>query len=873
MDYSKIKVSVIVPVISEYDKISSCLEMVSKQTLDKEEIQVVLLVNTAESVDLSDYDSLTQKYPFAQAYYVDSDNLSQIRNIGIELSKGKYITYLYPGDSLSENTFCKAVRFFDKHYNEIDAVTYKLVPTLKGVRKKFSTTYNILKNDKVNDLNSEASYASLQFTNLFVKNKSDENVLFDITKNYIHSDMMYCLNVVSPKMKIGYISGCEYLYDTGMRTQINELADADVYETSLTKWEEIFDSFDGNIPKYVSTLFYGFVLNRFKTDTLLPYHLKGKGYDFNIERLRKMLSFIDDEVILSHPDSCQSTSYWFIDFKYNSDITADFSDKITISHGDKVLFEGDSISLKVIKFRFDGDELEVCGYISSPVLKYCEKPVLILRKQSNEIEYPELFESSFCYDESKIKNNQAWAFRCVIDTSENTSFSFKVKIGSERYGVELQTGEWVSFNKKIGRTEYVQGRKHCKMTDTRFVITNVDEKAEKKYRINELLRYLKVNIKVFVVRLLCLLIPFKNEVWLYHDCKAVGKDNGYQQFIHDFEKNDGVKRYYVVNGNIDSVKNMFTPEQRKNLIQFRSWKHKLMYLNASVIITAFIEKVNYLPFYDDVYMYYTDIFNAKVVYLQHGVLHAHLPWKYSYERLDLGYEVVSTEFEVDNLTENYSFPETALIRSKMPRYDFVDVNALPDSNRVLFAPSWRKYLITLAGDGSWIPDKDKFMQSGYYKKTQEFLSSPELKKILEDNDWYLDFKLHPIFKVYEDCFVIDNGRISTSSDYETADYKAVITDYSSFVFDFVYLGRAVIYFMPDYKEFKIGLNDYKALDIPFENGFGEFTEDPQSAIWALDKIIKNDGNPIPPFDTRTDGFFFNQEKDCREQIYRKLKTD
>lgn len=872
MDYSKVRVSVIVPVISEHEKIASCLEMISKQTIDQEEIQVVLLVNTGNSVETSDYDSLKEKYPFVEPFYVDSDNLSQIRNIGIELAKGKYITYIYPGDSLSESTLSKAARFFDKHYNEIDAVTYKLVPTLRGVRKKVALTYSILKKDKIYDLDSEAKFASLQFTNVFVKNKGDANILFDINQKYIHSDMMYCLNVVLPKMKLGFISGCEYLYDTGRRPVINELADADIYETSITKWEEVFDSFSGNIPPYLAALFYDFLLNRFKADTLLPYHLVGKEYDFNIERLRKMMGYVDDEIILSHPESCRSNSYWFIDFKYNSEITAVFGDKITLMHSDKVLFESDNVSLKVTKFRFRGNKLEVCGYISSPAFSYCSKPVLILRTKSNEIEYPELFESSFCYDESKVRNNQAWAFRCLIDTKENTSFSFKVEIDSKQYGVELQTGEWVAFNKKIGRTEYVIGRKHCKITDTRLVITNVDEKAEKKYRVDELIRYLRINIKVFVVRLLCLMLPFKNEIWLYHDCKAVGKDNGYQQFIHDFEKKDGIRRYYVVNGNIDSVKAMFTPEQRKYLVAFRSWKHKLMYLNASKVITAFIEKVNYLPFFDDVYMHYTDIFNGEVVYLQHGVLHAHLPWKYSYERLDLGYEVVSTGFEVENMTKNYSFPESALIRSKMPRYDFIDADTVPAGNRVLFAPSWRKYLITLAGDGSWIPDKDKFMQSEYYKKTQEFLSSPELLKILEDNNWYLDFKLHPIFKVYEDCFSIDNNRITTSSDYETADYKAVITDYSSFVFDFVYLGRAVIYFMPDYKEFKIGLNDYKALDIPFENGFGEFTEDPQNAIWALDKIIKNDGNPIPPFDTRTDGFFFNQEKDCREQIYRKLKN-
>ena len=281
---------------------------------------------------------------------------------------------------------------------------------------------------------------------------------------------------------------------------------------------------------------------------------------------------------------------------------------------------------------------------------------------------------------------------------------------------------------------------------------------------------------------------------------------------------------------------MFTPEQQKNLIVFRSWKHKILYLKATKVITAFIEKVNYLPYFDDVYKYYIDLFKGDVIYLQHGVLHAHLPWKYSYERLDIRSEVISTNYEVENFTENYCFPDSALIKSKMPRYDFIDCDVAPADNRILLAPSWRKYLIKLRGDGTWVPTREKFLESEFYIETQKFLESKELCDLLEKNDWYLDFKLHPIFAVYNDCFKVDNPRICIASKTEPSDYKIVITDYSSFVFDFVYLKRAVVYFMPDYAQFKAGFNDYKELDIPLEEGFGELTKTADELILALSKI-------------------------------------
>lgn len=43
-------------------------------------------------------------------------------------------------------------------------------------------------------------------------------------------------------------------------------------------------------------------------------------------------------------------------------------------------------------------------------------------------------------------------------------------------------------------------------------------------------------------------------------------------------------------------------------------------------------------------------------------------------------------------------------------------------------------------------------------------------------------------------------------DVDVADYKAFVTDFSSFVFDFAYLNRPIMYFVPDYPQFKSGMN-------------------------------------------------------------------
>lgn len=872
MSEKEIRVSVIIPVYNVEKYIRKCLDSIVDQMISKEELQVILINDgsTDNSADIcAEY---CEKYDYFELYNIENGGQARARNIGLDIAKGKYIAYLDSDDALSRDTLESVTLFFDQHYDEVDLVTYKIIPIANGIRKKTHYRYDIMKKTGVYDLTlPENYYISQTNMNIVVKNKGDENILFDTTPNYRHEDQLYCTEVLRDKMKIGYVDDAEYLYEQNPQSTVSKFFSTITFDLTLSKWKELFDSYGDSLPPYVQALYVNDIQWKLRTDIFHPYHLEGKEYDNALAEIRLLLNKVDDGVILNHPVCNEMSKYYFIDFKYNGDLKVSFDDSIKLMHGYDVISESPTINLKITKFRFFGNMLEICGHLYSFAFNYSEKPQLILRKNGTTSECPELYESSFSYDCAKVKNNQAWGFRCLIDTTEKISLSFKVEIGSKNYSVEIETGEWVVLNKSIGRTEYVTGNKKCSMTNNRFVVENVDDKAERKYRFKVLLKMLRVNLKVFLVRLLCFILPEKEEIWLYHDCNTVGTDNAYLQFQHDFDKKDGVKRLYVVNGSIEKAKAMFTPEQQKNLIVFRSWKHKLLYLKASKVITAFIEKVNYLPYFDDVYKYYIDLFKGDVIYLQHGVLHAHLPWKYSYERLDIRSEVISTNYEVENFTENYCFPDSALIKSKMPRYDFINCDVAPSDNRILLAPSWRKYLIKLRGDGTWVPTREKFLESEFYIETQKFLESKELCDLLEKNDWYLDFKLHPIFAVYNDCFKVDNPRICIPSKTEPSDYKIVITDYSSFVFDFVYLKRAVVYFMPDYAQFKAGFNDYKELDIPLEEGFGELTKTADELVLALGKIIKNDGKALPPFAEKTDGFFLNQDKNSRATIYEHLK--
>lgn len=107
-----------------------------------------------------------------------------------------------------------------------------------------------------------------------------------------------------------------------------------------------------------------------------------------------------------------------------------------------------------------------------------------------------------------------------------------------------------------------------------------------------------------------------------------------------------------------------------------------------------------------------------------------------------------------------------------------------------------------------------------FEETSRFLNSAQLHDLLERHDFYLDFNLHPIFERYKHLYHITNDRVTLAeSTVAVPQYKIFMTDFSSFVFDFVYVKKQIIYFLQDDEMFRSGMNDSREVDIPFEKGF------------------------------------------------------
>ena len=876
----KYRISVIVPIYNVEEYIESCLQSLVEQTIDKKDLEVLLINDGSPDGSEKICKKYAEKYPFFKLFSKENEGLSKTRNFGIKHAQGKYFVFLDPDDKLTSDSLKNLADFFDKYEDEVDIITYKIIPVFDGKQSEaLHFRYKYLTREGIYDLTKpENTYITQTNVNICVKNKGEANILFDTTENFRHEDQKYNIDVVRDKMKIGYCTGAKYLYTKNPSSITNTIFYSYyIFETTMKFWEDLFASYGENVPPYIQAMYVNDINWKSKTDILLPYHYGKDEYNKAVDRICTLLKYVDDDVILKHPKVEVPHRYFMLELKDKQSIEVKAgSCGVSLMKNDKPVFFEASIPLTVCRFKPDKDKVYIDAFVRSPVMSFIDKPRVFAHlsgaaaSESIEIETEK---SAWDYYHAKIKTNKFWRVRFNWDYKKYGSLFFTVDIGNERVPVRLEFIMNTPFNTGVGVSSLFRNGYEFVLKQNGFEGVKSSPAAEKAFVNGFEKKLMLTKPRTFIMRKLCTRgVDSQKRIWLYYDCKNVYKDNGYYQFIHDSEIDDGVERYYVVNDNIDRSK-LFTSKQKKRIVKFGSLKHRKLFLSAEKIITAFAEHNNYNPFHSVLWKYYIDLFKAEVIYLQHGVLHAFLPWKYSNDRLNaIDREVISTTFEVKNMTENYGFRECDLIPAGMPRYDFMDVDEAKSEKKVLFAPTWRKYLIGVNASGAFFASPEKFTNSVFFKETYAFLHSKELEECLEKNDWYLDFKLHPIFADYAPLYELDSPRIRLADkSVDEKSYKIFITDFSSFCFDFVYLKKTMMYFVPDDEMFRAGMNDYRKLDLPLEEGFGPLAYNAEQAVDYLCGIIGRAGEPDEVYRQRMDGFFIHNDKNCRDRIYDSIK--
>lgn len=866
------KVSIIVPVYNVSEYLRGCLDSLLAQTIDPDDMEILLINDGSTDNSLEICQEYADEYPVFKVFTKENEGLSATRNFGIKRAKGKYMMYIDSDDTFSPETVKSVTDFFDAHYDEVDLVTYLDQPYKFGEKMKPHYRYRYMTKSGVYSLD-KFPYITQTRVNICVKNLFGENCLFDTTPGFRLEDQEYCSKVLKNKLCIGFCDKGEYQYNRSNDGSIvsNYFYAYYIFESSMKYFEDLFDSFNGVIPKYYQAMYLNDLIWKHNENKLYPYHYNKADFDHAMNRIKNLLSKVDWEIIVNHPQLDNFQKQYWLNMKPNiSPIVYSGGDRFSIYVEGNRIYNWNKFEIIMHKIRVYGNDLRFLGFVKSPIYTYLKDKAKVYVIENGDYENRKLldvFLSVHSYYKSDTKTCNFYAFSYHCDTEKVTNFKFIVELD----GLEYETNFWCMpvavFNKEI--SSYVRNDIRITLEGNALFLEHLDTDSIKEFELEQTEKF-KTQKEVYDLRKDSLAYRKDHRIWLYYDLYTVKKDNGYYQFINDLKYNDGIERYYVYDRDLSEIEELFSEEQKRYLVRFGSMMHKLLYLSAEKVLTAFYGFSTISPFGTEAEEgKYLDIIKFETIYLQHGVLHANLVLKNHVERCRADKIVISSYFEKDNYMKKYGYEEGDLICTGMARYDHID-RKRASRNRILFAPSWRQYLTFVQSASKWEVLENKIISSDYYTKFMEFLTDKKLYQLLEKYDLHLDFKLHPIIRDAKNLFQVENDRIHLAPEaVDVEDYKIFITDFSSYVFDYACLNRPVIYFVPDMDQFKSGMNHYRELDLPFEKAFGNLCLEATETVSEIEKIAENNFEPEEKFENRMSEFFFDLDH-CADKLYKYL---
>lgn len=242
----------------------------------------------------------------------------------------------------------------------------------------------------------------------------------------------------------------------------------------------------------------------------------------------------------------------------------------------------------------------------------------------------------------------------------------------------------------------------------------------------------------------------------------------------------------------------------------------------------------------------------RFVFLQHGVTKDdQTVWLNAY-RKNIGLFVTSTREEYASLlSQDYGYTKREVVLTGMPRYDWLSRGNTRRQVTLMF--TWRYGLVEPPQKDGSRALREGFAESGYYRRLCGLIRSGALQRQLARYGYELHMVLHPCMEAARPYFSALEGVIVEE---RSAAYRDIfrrsallITDYSSAVFDFVYLNKPVIYYQPDCEEFFDGTHMYRKGYFDYtRDGFGEVTKTPEELAAAAGRVLR--ANPsgccLPP---------------------------
>jgi len=303
------------------------------------------------------------------------------------------------------------------------------------------------------------------------------------------------------------------------------------------------------------------------------------------------------------------------------------------------------------------------------------------------------------------------------------------------------------------------------------------------------------------------------------------EDNGFYFFDYCLANDTGSECFFVVQPERTNALRARFPAKR--LIAYGSFQHILLLMHADALFYTHTHR-------DLIYNSLLRCLPARSckIFLQHGVS--------GFKRFNADYilnsglpdiVVAVSEFERSVLSEAGFDPRRIKVTG-FPRHDYLQ-NLLPaQSRQIAYLPTWRDWL-----------DPQSFPGSPFERHIQDLIKSQALADLLARENIILKLYLHVNMRFFSPHFsssqpniqVIPHGSEPVKA--LISQSLALITDYSSVSWDFLFLGKPVIFYQFDVVEYLRERGSY--LDFG-THAFGDVVMSEKELLRAIQKLIDHD---------------------------------
>ena len=363
----------------------------------------------------------------------------------------------------------------------------------------------------------------------------------------------------------------------------------------------------------------------------------------------------------------------------------------------------------------------------------------------------------------------------------------------------------------------------------------------------------------------------KKQIWLVSD-NFLADDNGFAFFEYLCKtKPKGIKFFFAIsraNERYEELKRKY----KGKILTYETPKFKIYSLLADVKISSVVDFYFIRPF-KTLEHNGRDIFaRQKFVFLQHGVTSNDMSREHNKFVYNPKLIITTSKLEQEEFRRPcYFYEKNQILLTGFSRFD----KLYEDSQKLItIMPTWRKYVIFKNNRKVKISDEE-FKKSTYFKFYFALLNNEKLNNFANKYGYKICFMQHPLFIDYNHCFECENQRYQILNEKHRdvfAKSNLLVSDYSSVIFDFLYLRKPIIYTHFDSNEFYSGSHAYDKGFIDHENdGFGECEFTLEGTVNRIIEYMKNGCKIKKKYLDKVNNFFGFDDKNNSKRIFESIK--